>query len=139
MIAAVQSIREIFPKSSVKNVRRDDPPKVVITADVTPYLGGDNIQNKHREVWTGEQRCMFLKHQKKRRKAVNKMKTKLSELLEELVAPPIEESGTARNENGEKAATLDVNNTTSSTVASLQAGVEDTAKTPGLLVLLGAR
>lgn len=76
MITAVQCVREIFPNSSVRTVRRDNPLTLTITAVI---MEGQSKRERH-EIWVGKQQMLFLKNPKKRRKTIDIIKSRLSDL-----------------------------------------------------------
>lgn len=118
MIAAVQCIRQVFPDSSIKTVRRDNPLRVTIAADVTKAAAhyrsteGQHNQNDkeqhYRVIWTGKQQLLFGKYPKKRRRTMNIIKSKLSDLHENLLAPNTTMTTTTTKKKEEESKTSSV-------------------------------
>lgn len=76
MNGAVECIREIFPLSSIKTIRTECfKGKIAI---------GTNAFGQPREVWSGKISNLFVQFPKRRRKAMNIIKSKLAELKESL-------------------------------------------------------
>ena len=82
MSAAVECIRDIFPQSAVKTIRVDKYPfRVTITAE-----GGTS--GKSHNVWSGKQVNLYEKYPKRRRKAMDIIRTKLADLKDMLTTGP---------------------------------------------------
>jgi hypothetical protein len=82
MSAAVECIRDIFPQSAVKTVRVDTfPLRVTITTDAFV---------KPQDVWSGKQMNLYEKYPKRRRKCMDLIKMRLSDLKETLSCQPAE-------------------------------------------------
>ena len=78
MIAVVECVREIFPEASIKTIRTDSYPiRVTITTDA--------FGKKGHEVWSGKQSNLFPKFKKRRRKAMDIIKSHLADLKDELL------------------------------------------------------
>ena len=80
MISAVECIREIFPRSAVKTtvVRDRHLPVNVVT------ISTDAVNNKNEIVWTGEQSNLCSRFPRRRKKAMNLIKTTLAGLRERI-------------------------------------------------------
>jgi hypothetical protein len=77
MSAAVECIRDTFPQSAVKTVRVDKfSLRITITTDAF---------DKPHDVWSGKQANLYEKYPKRRRKCMDLIKIRLSDLKETLL------------------------------------------------------
>ena len=76
MSAAVECIREVFPLSTVKTVRIENYKSRITIA--TSAFGSRHV------VWTGKQSNLFESTPKRRRKAMNIIKSSLADLKDTL-------------------------------------------------------
>ena len=83
MSSAVECIRDVFPQSSIKTNRVDKYPfRVTITLTIE---ASDGKPKQLREVWSGKQVNLYEKYPKRRRKAMNVIRLRLSELKDSLL------------------------------------------------------
>mmetsp|Transcript_2630 Transcript_2630/g.3745 ORF Transcript_2630/g.3745 Transcript_2630/m.3745 type:complete len:112 (+) Transcript_2630:149-484(+) len=76
MSAAVECIRDVFPQSAVKTIRVDKfPLRITISTDAF---------EKPQDVWSGKQANLYEKYPKRRRKCMDLIKMRLSDLKDTL-------------------------------------------------------
>lgn len=88
MATAVGCIRDIYPESSVRTIRVDQPLRVTIEAELEPRSGSGSNDGTHQRqaVWTCHQQNLFERNPKRRKRAMASIRTTLTTLKEQLLA-----------------------------------------------------